>query len=116
MNRDTFIKICNAIERKDITLGNFDLSVTKLMCHLPERHPTQKCCFKFNDLTFYFLQYWYYTCKEPTYQYYLSIVSNDGIEVDYYNATFEDEIKACEKVFKKKDKQLDELLKDFLES
>lgn len=120
MHPETFIKICNKALEKDVTFGTFSPELCKYMTHKPyDKTPFANFCFKYNDFQFCFLIY--LTTKdgileEPTYVIYLSVLADGMVEVEHFIGFNPEEINIVLELYKRKEQQLDEALKEFLES
>lgn len=120
MKQETFIKLCGkALEKDNMTFGVFSPELCTYMVHKPyNKTPFANFCFKYNDFKFCFLIY--LTTKgglleEPTYVVYLSVLA-DTVEVDHFTGFNPEEINLVLELYKRKEQQLEEALKEFLES
>jgi len=119
MKSETFIKLCSKALEKDMTLGVFSPELYKYMTHKPyDETPVDNFCFRYKDFDFCFLIY--LTIKgglvEPTYVVYLSVLADGVVEVDHFIGFNPEEINLVLELYKRKEQQLEEALKEFLES
>lgn len=120
MKSETFIKLCSKALEKDVTLGAFNPELCKYMVHKPyKRTPIHNFCFKYGDFDFCFLIY--LTDKGglldvPTFAVYLSVIADGMMEVDYFTEYNIEGINLVLELYKRKEQQLEEALKEFLES
>ena len=108
-------KLCNKILDKNKILGAFPPCLLDKMVHRDRSDiPKNAVTFKLNDLLICFLQFEVVPfCHDELY--YVSIIQDD-IETDWYIANDFEERHLIGKLFARHENQVEELLKDFLES
>lgn len=118
MKPETFMKICNKALEKDVTFGTFSLELCKYMTHRPyDKTPFANFCFRYNDFLFCFLIYLKNNgdLKDSTFVVYLSVLT-DQVEVDHFIEYQAEGTNLVMELYKRKEQQLEEALKEFLES